>query len=76
MQWVGQDVHIADGQTFCQADEYGNSFKGNAGETSERWGGAHMGLSKHIDTIEVDVLAMSTFSPVGSLSSNGLRMRV
>ena len=28
-----------------------NCFKGNIGETSERWGGAHMGFSKRTDTI-------------------------
>ena len=34
-----------------QSDEHGNCFKGNAGETSERRGGAHMGISECIDTI-------------------------
>ena len=28
-----------------------NHFKGNVGETSERWGGAHMGFSEHNATI-------------------------
>ena len=34
-----------------QSDEHWNYFKGNVGETSERLGGAHMGLSERIDTI-------------------------
>ena len=34
-----------------QSDEHWNRFKGNAGETSERRGGAHMGFSERIDTI-------------------------
>ena len=38
-------------QDHRQSDEHWNRFKGNVGETSERWGGAHMGLSEHIDTI-------------------------
>ena len=32
-------------------DKHWNHFKGNVGETSDRWGGAHVGFSKHIDTI-------------------------
>ena len=28
-------------------DKHWNCFKGNMGETSERWGGVHMGFSKH-----------------------------
>ena len=34
-----------------QSDEHWNCFKGNIGETSERWGGAHMGFSERIDII-------------------------
>ena len=34
-----------------QSDEHWNRFKGNAGETSERRGGARMGFSERIDTI-------------------------
>ena len=34
-----------------QSDEHWNHFKGNARETSERWGGAHMGFFECIDTI-------------------------
>ena len=34
-----------------QSDEHWNHFKGEVGETSERWGGTHMGFSKCIDTI-------------------------
>ena len=34
-----------------QSDEHWNRFKGNAGETSERRGGAHMGFSERMDTI-------------------------
>ena len=34
-----------------ESDELWNRFKGNAGETSERRGGAHMGFSERIDTI-------------------------
>ena len=34
-----------------QSDEHWDRFKGNAGETVERWGGAHMGFSECIDTI-------------------------
>ena len=34
-----------------QSDKRWNHFKGNVGETSERWGGAHMGFSVWIDTI-------------------------
>ena len=34
-----------------QSDEHWNCFKGNTGQTSERWDGAHMGFSKHSDTI-------------------------
>ena len=30
---------------------YYNCFKGNAGDVSERRGGAHMGFSERIDTI-------------------------
>ena len=33
------------------SDELWNCFKGNIGETSERWGGVHMGFSECIDTI-------------------------
>jgi len=29
-----------------------NCFKGNVGETSERWGGVHMGFSECLDTTE------------------------
>ena len=32
----------------CQSDKH--CFKGNVRETSERWGGAHTGFFKHIDT--------------------------
>ena len=35
----------------CQSDVHWNCFKGNTGETSERWGGVHMGFSECIDTI-------------------------
>ena len=35
--------------TVEQADW--NSFKGNIGETSEGWGGVHMGFSEGIDTM-------------------------
>ena len=31
-------------------DEHWNRFKDNVGETSERWGGAHVGFPKHTDT--------------------------
>ena len=34
-----------------QSDEHWNRFKDNAGETSEREDGAHMGFSERIDTI-------------------------
>ena len=34
-----------------QSDEHWKRFKGNVGETSEGWGGAHMGFSERIDTI-------------------------
>ena len=34
-----------------QSDEHWNRFKDNAGENSERQGGAHMGFSERIDTI-------------------------
>ena len=34
-----------------QSDEHWNHFKGNVGETSEIWGGVHMGFSKLINTI-------------------------
>ena len=30
-----------------RSDEHWNRFEGDIGETSERQGGAHMGLSKH-----------------------------
>ena len=33
------------------SDELWNCFKGNVGETSERWGGVHMGSPECIDTI-------------------------
>ena len=33
-----------------QSDEHWNRFKDNVGETSERWGGAHVGFPKHTDT--------------------------
>ena len=33
-----------------QSDEQKNCFKGNFGETFQRWGTAHMGFFKHIDT--------------------------
>ena len=43
---------------FLEKDESGslsirhwNCFKGNVGETSERWGGVHVGFCKRIDTI-------------------------
>ena len=35
-----------------QSDEHWNRFKGNVGETSERWGGVHMGFSECLDTTE------------------------
>ena len=31
--------------------EHWNHFRGNVGETPERWGGVHMGFSERIDTI-------------------------
>ena len=34
-----------------RSDEHWNHFKGNVGETSERWGVAHMGFFERIDTI-------------------------
>ena len=34
-----------------QSDEHWNFFKGDSGETSDRWDGAHMGFSERIDTI-------------------------
>ena len=34
-----------------QSDEHWNRFKGDAGETSERRGGANMGFCESIDTI-------------------------
>ena len=34
-----------------QSNEHWKCFKGNVGETSERWGGAHMGFSERIDII-------------------------
>ena len=35
-----------------QSDAHGKCFKGNVGETSERWGGTNNGrFSKFIDTI-------------------------
>ena len=40
----GQEGH-------CQSDEQWNCFKDNTGKTSERQDGAHMGFSKHINTI-------------------------
>ena len=40
---------IREGQRL--SDEHWNCFKGNVGETSERWGGAYMGFSENIDTI-------------------------
>ena len=33
------------------SDQPWNCLKGNVGETSERWGGTHMGFSDHIYTI-------------------------
>ena len=38
-------------QSHCQSDEHWNRFRGDIGETFERWGGAHMGFSEHIDAI-------------------------
>jgi len=35
----------------CQSDKPWNCFKGDVEETSERQGGAHMGLSKRLYTI-------------------------
>ena len=35
----------------CQSDQHWTYFKGNTREASERWGEAHMGYPKHIDTI-------------------------
>ena len=34
-----------------QSDEDWYCFKGNVGETSERWGGVHIGFSECIDII-------------------------
>ena len=34
----------------CQLDEHWDCFKGNNGETSEKWGGTHMGFSHCIYT--------------------------
>ena len=34
-----------------QPGKYWHCFKGNLGETAERWGGACMGLSEHYDAI-------------------------
>ena len=34
-----------------ESDEHWNRFKGTVGETSERWGGAYMGISERIDAI-------------------------
>ena len=36
-----------------QSDEHWNRFKGVVGETSERWGGAHMGFSERIENSPV-----------------------
>ena len=38
-------------ESHHQSDKHLNCFKGNVAETSEKWGGAHMGFSEHIDTI-------------------------
>ena len=34
-----------------QSATHWNRFKGDVGETSDRWGVVHMGFSKRIDTI-------------------------
>ena len=34
-----------------QSDEHWRCFKGNIGKTSDRRGGAHMGIFKRMDTI-------------------------
>ena len=34
-----------------QSDQHWNCLNGNIGETPERQGGVHMGLSEHIDAI-------------------------
>ena len=34
-----------------QSDEHCNCFKGDIGDTSERWGGVCMGFSDYVDTI-------------------------
>ena len=47
----------------CQSDEHWNHFKGIAGETSERQGGAPVGFSGRIDTIlNWTELTLRTFS--------------
>ena len=33
------------------SDEHWKCFESIAGETSEKWGGAHLGFSEHQDTI-------------------------
>ena len=39
-------------RTICvQPGKYWHCFEGNLGETAERWGRAHMGLSEHYDAI-------------------------
>ena len=34
-----------------QSDKHWNHFKGNIGETSERWDRVHMGFAERTDTI-------------------------
>ena len=34
----------------CQSDKHWNCFRGNGGETSERWGGGYGGFSEPKDT--------------------------
>ena len=36
---------------FLERTREGHRFKGNVRETSERWGGAHMGFFERINTI-------------------------
>ena len=45
------DLPLKGREGHRQSDKHWNCFKGNAGETSERRGGAHMGFSERIDTI-------------------------
>ena len=44
------DVPRKDERGHRQSDEHWKCFKGNVGETCERWGGACMGFSERIDT--------------------------